>query len=102
MIFATAMLLPLHSTAYAAAMGAAAPLAGVLLFYCTVTVLHAVLPGITCQGYACAWDGTSLRYHLNGPLLVLAVLAVPFALPTEVVAYAAANFAGCVSAATRT
>ncbi|HVP62706.1 MAG TPA: DUF1295 domain-containing protein [Myxococcaceae bacterium] len=46
------------------------------LVYSTVLVLHVLLPARDVSGYVRNADGQPLRYRLNGPLVLLAVLAL--------------------------
>ena len=71
----------------------------VVAFYMVVTLLHVLLPGVTCSGYACDWQGRTLSYKLNGPLIVLAVGGLWLALPLEMAAIAAENYTICLAAA---
>ena len=66
-----------------------------LSFYALVG-LCTLLPGLTIEGYACDWRGRALKYKLNGPLVLAAVLAAWWWLPLNYAAYAARNYWTCL------
>lgn len=71
----------------------------VLGFYCSVTLLHAFIPAVSCDGYACDGKGRALRYRLNGPVLVLIVYGAWWALPPTATTFAARHYFACLAAA---
>ena len=75
-----------------------AALPRVLLFYAVIVVLHAALPSFKCDGYACDWSGRPLRYRLNGPLILAAMVTAWAMLPLEQQTFAAEKYWPCLCA----
>jgi len=67
--------------------------------YISVAVLHKILPALDIDGYACSWSGDTLRYRLNGPLVLACICCVSLALPTSYTAFAANHYFSCLLAA---
>lgn len=71
----------------------------VLIFYASVVIMHAVLPAVSYDGYACDWKGSVLIYRLNGPLCLVGVFIAWLASPAHVASYASVHFYECLFAA---
>ncbi|CAE8588077.1 unnamed protein product [Polarella glacialis] len=72
-----------------------APVMAVALFYGVAGLLHAILPAYSVDGYACDWSGNSLRYRLNGPLVLVVTWLAWLALPLSGRSFAARHFWSC-------